>query len=151
MQWVDINLRLFCHLWPWPVITTCSSLLVEIWFFHVVFSFSAICIASSTQSVCISWLKNARWRDIAFVFWRVDGEILPWNIVWDVYPELCVFFSLRLAYFQMRGVTEGFSDIITIYSFLKAFQAKIFFQSLCCALARVSISTLASLTGYVTW
>lgn len=146
----DINLRLFCHLSPWPIIAPCSSLLVEIWFFHVVFSLFCNLYSFFHPASMYILVQKCKMRGYCLCFLKSRrGNTSMDHSLWYVSWALCFLFSK--AYFQMPGVTERFSDVITIQSFLKAFQAKVFFQSLCCALSRVSISTLASIKGYVTW
>lgn len=112
-------------------------------------------IASSTQSVCISWLKmqDEGMLPLFSKGWMEKYFCMP-QFVMCTLSYVC-FLSLRL---PLEGsvtlkylVPQKGSVTIKIHGFLKAFKTKVFFCSFCCALSGVSISTLANLIGDVTW
>lgn len=163
-----INWRLFFHMWPWARITSYSSLIIKTWFFHVVIFFTSFSyLLSPSQCVCHGsecklshclWYLKTGWRNtslynLKYIYTYIHTHFCA--IVWDVHSEFCLKFSFTEACsggkcdLQVSGVTEGFSDVYKIQGFLKTFQTKIFFCSLSWALSKVSISTLASLTGDV--
>lgn len=132
------------------------------WLSYLLSPSQCVCLGSECKmGGCCLWYLKTGWRNISvcslkyiymYMYIQIHTHTHFCAIVWDVHSEFCLKFSFTEACsegkcgLQISGVTEGFSDIIKIRGFLKAFQTKILVCSLSWTLSRVSISTLASLT-----
>lgn len=90
-----INWRLFCHMWLWAIITPYFSLIIKIWFFHVIVFFFFPNLYSQ-DIICIYWLKikDEGMLPLLYKDWMAKFFCVPYFEM----PHLCLrFLSPRFA------------------------------------------------------